>query len=82
MFLWVRLPEGVDTQALVTPAHEAGVAFDDGPSWSLDGDQARRYLRLCFALPDDPDIRDGVARLAEVFQRETGIPPRRANIEP
>ena len=81
MFLWVRLPEGVDTRTLVAPAGEAGVAFDDGPSWSVDGDGARRCLRLCFALPNESDIHDGIARLAEVFHRETGIPPRSANIE-
>jgi 2-aminoadipate transaminase len=81
MFLWVRLPEGVDTRTLVAPASEAGVAFDDGPSWSVDGDGARRCLRLCFALPNESDIHDGIARLAEVFHREIGIPPRSANIE-
>jgi len=81
MFLWVRLPEGIDTRTLVAPAHEAGVAFDDGPSWSVDADGARRCLRLCFALPVESDIRDGIARLADVFHRETGIPPRSANIE-
>ena len=81
MFLWVRLPEGVDTRALVAPAGEAGVAFDDGPSWSVDGDGARRFLRLCFALPEESDIHEGIARLAEVFHRQTGIPPRSANVE-
>lgn len=81
MFLWVRLPEGVDTRALVAPAGEAGVAFDDGPTWSVDGDGARRFLRLCFALPEESDIRGGIAQLAEVFHRETGIPPRSANVE-
>jgi len=81
MFLWVRLPEGVDTRALVAPAGDSGVAFDDGPSWSVDGGGAKRFLRLCFAHPEDSDIRDGIGRLAEVFHRQTGIPPRSANVE-
>jgi 2-aminoadipate transaminase len=81
MFLWVRLPEGIDTRALAAPAREAGIAFDDGPSWSVADDAARSCLRLCFAHPSEADINEGIARLAEVFHRETGIPPRSANIE-
>lgn len=81
MFLWVRLPAEIDTRKLLDPAAEAGIAFNDGASWSVDGDAARHCMRLCFALPSVADINEGIARLAEIFHRESGIPPRGANIE-
>jgi 2-aminoadipate transaminase len=80
IFLWVSLPEQVDTQALAGPALEAGVAYNPGPEWSTDPETARHSMRLCFALPPEEEIRAGVARLAEVCHRETGVPERGANL--
>jgi 2-aminoadipate transaminase len=80
IFLWVTLPEQVDTAALAAPALAEGVAFNPGPEWSTGPEAARHSLRLCFALPPEQDIRDGVAKLAEVCHRETGVPVRGANV--
>ena len=74
MFLWVKLPEGVDTRKLAAPALEEGIAFNPGPEWATDPDVARHYLRLCYALPSEQQITEGIARLAQVFHREVGIP--------
>lgn len=74
MFLWVKFPEGVDTMKVVAPALKEGVAFNPGPEWTTDPDAARNYLRLCYALPSDRQIDEGVAKLAQVFHREVGIP--------
>ncbi len=80
IFLWVTLPEQVDTARLAGPALEAGVAFNPGPAWSVDPAAARHSLRLCFGFPPPAEIRAGIAKLAEVCQRETGIPERSANV--
>jgi 2-aminoadipate transaminase len=74
MFLWVKFPEGVDTMKLVAPALKEGIAFNPGPEWATDPDAARNYLRLCYALPSASLITEGVAKLAQVFHREAGIP--------
>jgi 2-aminoadipate transaminase len=74
MFLWVKLPEGVDTRKLAAPALKEGIAFNPGPEWATDPDVARHYLRLCYALPSEQQITEGIARLAQVFHREAGIP--------
>jgi hypothetical protein len=29
---------------------------------------------LCYALPSEPQIAEGIAKLAQVFHREVGIP--------
>ncbi len=80
IFLWLTLPEQVDTQALAGPALAAGIAYNPGPEWSTDPEAARHGLRLCFALPPADVIRDGIAKLAEVCHRETGVPERSANL--
>ena len=74
MFLWVKFPEGVDTMKLAAPALKEGIAFNPGPEWATDPDAARHYLRLCYALPSEQQITEGIAKLAQVFHREAGIP--------
>ena len=72
MFLWIKFPDHVDTKKLEAPAQAAGVAFNAGPDWAADPEAARNYLRLCFALPSEELISEGVAKLAEVFRQELG----------
>jgi 2-aminoadipate transaminase len=74
MFLWVKFPEEVDTMKLAAPALKAGIAFNPGLEWTTDPDAARNYLRLCYALPSDQQITEGIAKLAQVFHQEAGIP--------
>jgi 2-aminoadipate transaminase len=74
IFLWVTLPEGVDTLKLYQPALAAGVAINPGPEWSVNKSRARNRLRLCFASPSHEEINQGVATLAEVCRREFGVP--------
>lgn len=72
MFLWIKFPDHVDTKKLEAPAQAEGVAFNAGPDWAADPEAARNYLRLCFALPSEELIEEGVAKLAQVFRQELG----------
>ena len=36
IFLWVKLPDHVDTMKLYQPALKAGVAINPGPQWSTE----------------------------------------------
>ncbi len=81
IFLWVKLPDHVDTLKLYQSALAAGVAINPGPEWSTDKAYAGSRLRLCFASPSHEQIRDGVALLAEVCRKEFGVPARSANVE-
>jgi 2-aminoadipate transaminase len=81
IFLWVKLPDHVDTLKLYQAALKAGVAINPGPEWSTDKTYAGSRLRLCFASPPHEQIREGVATLAEVCRREFGVPMRSANVE-
>ncbi len=81
IYLWIKLPEVVDTQKLAQAALAAGVALNPGPEWSVNKPYARNRLRLCFANPDAETIKQGVAVLAEVCRKEFGVPLRSANID-
>ena len=70
MYLWVKLPSGIDSRDFVQTALDEGVAYNPGPDWSADPDAASNYIRLCFALPSEIEIWEGIARLAKVFQLE------------
>jgi 2-aminoadipate transaminase len=81
IFLWVKLPDQVDTLKLYQAALAAGVSINPGPEWSTDKAHAGSRLRLCFASPTHEQIREGVAVLAEVCRREFGVPARIANVQ-
>jgi 2-aminoadipate transaminase len=82
IFFWMRLP-GVNTTALAPVAAAEGLQFNAGAEWSTaDADpRAGESLRLCFALASPEEINRGVAKLAEICRRETGIPARSGNID-
>jgi len=80
IYLWIKLPDNVDTQKLAQAALAAGVSLNPGPEWSTNKDYARCRLRLCFALTTKEEIRDGVAAFAKVCYEETGIPEQSGNI--
>ncbi len=81
IFLWVKLPDNVDTLKLYQAALAAGVSINPGPEWSTNKTHSGSRLRLCFASPSHEQIREGVAVLAEVCRREFGVPARIANVE-
>jgi 2-aminoadipate transaminase len=73
IFLWVKLPDAVNTNRLAEAALAEGVAINPGAEWSLQSDSTQ-HLRLCFANPDADTIRAGVAKLAAICHREFGVP--------
>ena len=81
IFLWVKLPDQVDTLKLYQAALAAGVSINPGPEWSTDKGHSGSRLRLCFASPSHQQIREGVAILADVCRREFGVPARSGNVE-
>jgi 2-aminoadipate transaminase len=67
MFLWARLPEGMNAQELLPKAVDKGVAFVPGAAFYNDhGDP--RTMRLSFVTPNVDEIRTGVAALAAAIR--------------
>ena len=81
IFLWVKLPDHVDTLKLYQAALAAGVSINPGPEWSTNKGYSDPRLRLCFASPTHQQIREGIAALAEVCRGEFDVPARIANVE-
>lgn len=79
IFIWVTLPETVDTKRLEAAALKEGIAINPGAEWTVDGAENSRRMRLCFGYPTETEIREGVARLATICHREFGVPKRIAN---
>ena len=69
LFIWLQVPEGADLVDAQQPAMEADVGYHPGPMFSPDGASGRNYARLCFGYNTPEEIREGIARLAEVLYR-------------
>jgi 2-aminoadipate transaminase len=68
LFLWVRLPEGMDTEQLLRLAVEdAGVAYVVGSGFHADGG-GKNAMRLNFSFPSEAHIEEGIKRLATVVK--------------
>jgi DNA-binding transcriptional MocR family regulator len=68
MFIWLTLPEGQDTAALLARAiAEARVAFVPGRAFHCDGTGAHT-LRLSFSLAAPAQIDAGIARLGALLR--------------
>jgi len=67
MFLWARLPQGMDTAALLPKAVDQGVAFVPGAAFYADHADVRT-LRLSFVTASEQEIQQGVATLAAVIR--------------
>lgn len=66
-FVWVTLPEGIDTYPLLARAIEAGVVFIPGAAFS-PADTPSNKLRLAFSAIPVEKIHEGVRRLAPVLR--------------
>jgi 2-aminoadipate transaminase len=80
IYLWVKLPDNVDTQELAQAGLAEGIAINPGPEWATDRAYGKSRMRLCFANPSHQAIRAGIAALAAVCHRKFGVPVRMANV--
>jgi 2-aminoadipate transaminase len=69
MFLWLRLPAGMDAQALLPTAVERNVAFVPGaPFYATEADA--RTLRLSYVTASSAQIDTAIAALAEAIRAQ------------
>jgi 2-aminoadipate transaminase len=67
MFLWARLPAGVDAVALLPKAVDRGVAFVPGAAFYAQ-DADARTMRLSFVTASPQEIDRGIAALAQAVR--------------
>ncbi len=71
MFLWARLPEGVDAVGLLPKAVDKNVAFVPGAAFYADHADPRT-LRLSFVTASVDQINTGMAALAQAIREYRG----------
>jgi len=72
LFIWLRLPEGVSSLALLSIAAEQGVEFAPGSLFFVDRSEGEAYARLNFATQTPEDIEQGIQRLGVALRRLMG----------
>jgi 2-aminoadipate transaminase len=73
LFIWVTLPEYIDTTDLLARALESeGVAFVPGRAAYLDG-RGASSMRLNFAGVPEEEIREAIRRIGKVLQEQVAL---------
>jgi 2-aminoadipate transaminase len=72
LFIWVTLPDYIDTTDLLARALDEHVAFVPGRAAFLDG-RGGSSLRLNFSGVDEGLIREGIRRLGEVVREQVAL---------
>ncbi len=73
LFIWVTLPDYIDTTDLLARALSAeNVAFVPGRAAYLDG-RGGSSMRLNFSGVGEDDIREGVRRIGKVVREQVGL---------
>ena len=67
LFLWVTLPEGMDSTAVLQQAIAHNVAFVPGATFYPDNDQQTNSFRLNFSNATPEQIWEGIGRLGHVL---------------
>lgn len=70
MFLWVTLPEHMDSQELLHKAIERNVAFVPGEPFYAAGEPKRNTFRLSFVTVSEDRIREGIAILGQLIREQ------------
>lgn len=68
-YVWVTLPDGLDSKAMLPHAVSSRVAYVPGTGFYADG-QGARHMRLSYCFPGPERIREGVRRLGGVIEAE------------
>jgi DNA-binding transcriptional MocR family regulator len=71
-YVWLTLPEGLDSKVMQPRALTDRVAYVPGVGFYADG-QGGRDLRLSYCFPEPDRIQEGVRRLAGVVEQELDL---------
>ena len=72
LFIWVTLPEYLDTGKMLPLAIEQKVAYVPGDAFYADGTGANN-MRLNFSYPSEAQISEGVESLGKVIRKEMDL---------
>ena len=70
LFLWVKFPEGFDTDAHLSEAVKKGVGYIPGSVFFSH--PRHNFIRLNYSLPSEADIVEGIGILGRLFKEKLG----------
>lgn len=68
-YVWLTLPEGINSKDMLPRAVEKLVAYTPGTAFYANGDGAN-FIRLAFCYPEPERVREGIVRLADTISAE------------
>ncbi|NEM91768.1 PLP-dependent aminotransferase family protein [Galbitalea soli] len=68
-YVWLTLPDNVDSKSMLPRAVKELVAYTPGTAFYANGD-GRTHMRLAFCYPTPDFIREGIRRLSTVINGE------------
>jgi DNA-binding transcriptional MocR family regulator len=71
-YLWITLPEGIDSKAMLPLAVKELVAYTPGTAFYGDG-TGQNKLRICYSFPPPENINLGIKRLDTVINLQTEL---------
>jgi DNA-binding transcriptional MocR family regulator len=71
-YLWITLPQGIDSKAMLPVAVKELVAYTPGTAFFGDG-TGQNYLRVCYSYPTPENVKLGIKRLATVINHQTEL---------
>jgi 2-aminoadipate transaminase len=72
LFIWVTLPEFLDSEKMLPLAINQKVAYVPGTAFYADG-SGKNQMRLNFSYADEGLIAEGIKRLGKVIRKETEL---------
>jgi DNA-binding transcriptional MocR family regulator len=71
-YLWITLPDGIDSKAMLPLAVKELVAYTPGTAFYGDG-TGQNKLRVCYSFPTPENIKVGIKRLSTVINLQTEL---------
>ena len=71
-YLWLTLPEGLNSKEMLPRAVTELVAYTPGTAFFAD-DRGAEHMRLAFCYPTPEAITEGISRLAKVIREEVEL---------
>jgi 2-aminoadipate transaminase len=68
LFLWVKMPERLDTTEMITEAVQNGVAYIPGSNFFAK--PVHNYIRLNYSFPSEDDIVEGIQILGGMLKEK------------
>ena len=80
-YVWLTMPDNLDSKAMLPRAVKELVAYTPGTAFYADG-SGRNAMRLSFCYPTPDAIREGIRRLATVINGELALLDEFSQTEP